>query len=362
MKIADFGIAKLVRLSESSRHTPCAVADGVADIEADGTRRVPATNLTAAGQIVGTPQYMAPEQIEHPLQVDHRADIYSLGVVFYQMLTGELPIGRFAPPSRKVQIDVRLDEVVLRALEKEPERRYQQASDLKTRVETIVTTPSPAVRNGFVLVARRDGERVVNWRGVVTVGLIMAGIILAGEIATALLLSGGWARDNVPYLMMSALALALLFLLGGMYRAFQTPFERLTTMPQHAGLEPVSHVKRTHADESAGEHEPSSSHASTNWLAWLARAATSISRGCGHLCPHDRCRKTCSHHSSRLRWCLVVYLDGGNGWLLLLFNPRWRNHWVNLVLRYDHFSSSMATNLTATPLLHCLGATTRHHP
>ena len=97
--------------------------------------------LTAAGQVIGTPQYMAPEQVEHPQQVDHRADIYSLGVVFYQMLTGELPVGRFAPPSKKVQIDVRLDEVVLRALEKEPDRRYQQASELKTRVETIVTTP-----------------------------------------------------------------------------------------------------------------------------------------------------------------------------------------------------------------------------
>ena len=93
---------------------------------------------------MGTPAYMAPEQVEHPQQVDHRADIYSVGVVFYQMLTGELPMGRFAAPSKKVQIDVRLDEVVLRALEKEPDLRWQQASVLKTQVETIVHTPPPA--------------------------------------------------------------------------------------------------------------------------------------------------------------------------------------------------------------------------
>jgi serine/threonine protein kinase len=80
---------------------------------------------------------MAPEQIEKPRTVDHRADIFSLGVVFYEMLTGELPLGRFAPPSRKVQVDVRLDEVVLHALEKEPELRYQQASQVKTALETI---------------------------------------------------------------------------------------------------------------------------------------------------------------------------------------------------------------------------------
>ena len=113
---------------------------------------------------MGTPAYMAPEQVEHPADVDHRADIYALGVVFYQMLTGELPGKHIEPPSKKVQIDVRLDEVVLRALEKKPELRYQHVSDVKTMVETIVgDTPAasdaPDPVTGLTRRQKQDAER-----------------------------------------------------------------------------------------------------------------------------------------------------------------------------------------------------------
>jgi tRNA A-37 threonylcarbamoyl transferase component Bud32 len=118
VKVADFGLAKL--LGQAAAAGPA---------------------LTAPEQVMGTLHYMAPEQMEAPAAVDHRADIYSLGVVFYEMLTGRLPLGRFDPPSRRVRVDVRLDEVVLHALEREPRRRYQHAGDVKTDVEAIAGGP-----------------------------------------------------------------------------------------------------------------------------------------------------------------------------------------------------------------------------
>ncbi len=131
VKVADFGLAKIVG-AESFVVPPSGGSDRL---------KPELQTLTDAGKVMGTPSYMAPEQAERPAEVDHRADIYALGVVFYQMLTGELPGKPLQPPSNKVMIDVRLDEVVLRALERKPERRYQQASVLKTQVETIAGTP-----------------------------------------------------------------------------------------------------------------------------------------------------------------------------------------------------------------------------
>jgi len=116
VKIADFGLSRI--LGDESQQQ----------------------SLTGTHQVMGTPRYMAPEQLENTHSVDHRADIYSLGVVIYEMLTGELPIGRFAAPSTKVEIDVRLDDVVLRTLEKEPKHRYQRASQIKSDVQSITSS------------------------------------------------------------------------------------------------------------------------------------------------------------------------------------------------------------------------------
>lgn len=131
VKVADFGLAKLIEAGEA------AAAE-------QGEAAKASSSLTEAGNVMGTPSYMAPEQTERPDEVDHRADIYSLGVVLYELLTGELPTGALQPPSRKVRIDVRLDEMVLRALEKKPELRYQQASEMKTQVEAISSSPTAA--------------------------------------------------------------------------------------------------------------------------------------------------------------------------------------------------------------------------
>ncbi|MBI4243928.1 MAG: serine/threonine protein kinase, partial [Planctomycetes bacterium] len=125
-KIADFGLAKLIL----------------------GDKKTEAS-LTMSGAFMGTAKYMAPEQFKDPKKVDHRADIYSLGAVFYEMLTGELPIGRFQPPSKKVKVDVQLDKVVLKALENEPELRYQRASHMGTDVKTI-NEKNPSAKDKMV--------------------------------------------------------------------------------------------------------------------------------------------------------------------------------------------------------------------
>ncbi len=114
IKVADFGIAKIIDNSPGS----------------------PA--LTATRQVLGSLHYLAPEHLESPTQVDHRVDLYALGVVFYELLTGQLPLGRYDPPSMvRPGIDARMDPVVLKALNRKPSQRYQSAVDLEKDLDQL---------------------------------------------------------------------------------------------------------------------------------------------------------------------------------------------------------------------------------
>jgi len=209
VKIADFGLAKLLGADVGSK-----------------------TSLTLASphRMLGTPHYMAPEQTERPLEVDHRADIYSLGVVFYEMLTGELPLGRFPLPSERGHGDPVLDRIVVRALEKDPGRRFQRASDIKTAVASAVAgtppvaaavatparpvgaatafTPRPGTPGSAVQVP--SGMRVVDMRDTLqrvripSIALMVAGAVsllsVMGTIPTgAVLVAGGYAMMRLQW-------------------------------------------------------------------------------------------------------------------------------------------------------------------
>jgi len=100
-----------------------------------------ALNLTTASERFGTAIYMAPEQRKATSESDHRADIYSLGVVIYEMLTGEAPLGKFVPLSQCAGTNRRLDKVVNRALSPDPATRYQRAGEVSSELAARSCAP-----------------------------------------------------------------------------------------------------------------------------------------------------------------------------------------------------------------------------
>jgi predicted Ser/Thr protein kinase len=141
-KIADFGLAKL---------------------------RSATGALTQTGDALGTLHYMSPEQVSGTGTIDHRADVYALGVILYEMLTGNLPLGRCLPPSQSGS-DPRLDEVVLKSLEREPDKRWQTVEELRQAVAHIQArlpagSPAPAAE-------RRAWKAGLAW------GLVPAAVIV----------------------------------------------------------------------------------------------------------------------------------------------------------------------------------------
>lgn len=116
VKVADFGLAK-------------ASDPGLA-------------GFTRTDVAMGTPDFIAPETLIAGMVTDHRVDLYAVGVMLYNMLTGEIPRGVFQPPSVKAGTDARFDDIVSKAMQTDRERRHQTAAELRDELNAILTVPS----------------------------------------------------------------------------------------------------------------------------------------------------------------------------------------------------------------------------
>ena len=141
IKMADFGLAKGYDVESGFR--------------------------TQSGTSMGTPDYAAPEQFIADAQIDHRADIYALVVMIYQMITGQLPRGVWKPPSQQVACDPHWDDIVDHAMQNDPKDRYQHVSEVKTDVSQIGQWNARA-------------ERSAGTRSKTRISLIIIIIIVAG--------------------------------------------------------------------------------------------------------------------------------------------------------------------------------------
>jgi hypothetical protein len=145
--------------------------------------------LTRSNTAMGTPDYVAPEVLTPGMAADHRADLYAVGVMLYQMLTGEVPRGMFKLPSQKVpEVDIRIDEIICKAMEQDREERYQTAGDVRRAVEEIQTPPlakadprdSPALPLPVAEPPKARSKRGV-YVAVAGAVLVVVGALLVGE-------------------------------------------------------------------------------------------------------------------------------------------------------------------------------------
>lgn len=122
-----------------SRAGHIALADfGLARLALDSQFEV---SITQTRQAMGTLNYMAPEQWENPRKVDHRADVYALGIMLYEVLTGQVPRGSFPPASTLCDVPAGVDNVIAKALQPNAEDRFQSVTEM---IEALVEQDLPA--------------------------------------------------------------------------------------------------------------------------------------------------------------------------------------------------------------------------
>jgi len=174
-KVLDFGIAKLADPSGAPLGTP---SD---------------SHPTQTGALIGTPLYMAPEQARAASAIDHRADLYSLGCILYEMVVGAPPFegvgagevialqlfGEVVPPRTRVpEVSRALEAIVMRLLEKQPADRFQSAADVSAALDQAIGTPSPSLAMPVTPAPRRTRGALPYIAGLVTLAIVAGGVIL----------------------------------------------------------------------------------------------------------------------------------------------------------------------------------------
>ena len=178
--VTDFGVAKALTASGNEK-------------------------VTTVGIALGTPQYMAPEQAMGEVDIDQRADIYALGILGYEMLSGHPPFeaasaqGLLAAQVMTPPVDLQqvrpgtpalLSDAIMRCLAKNPADRWQTADELIARLETIAATPSGGMTPTDTRPLKATGARPASTRRPWLIGVIAAAVVVLG-VAGALLASKG---------------------------------------------------------------------------------------------------------------------------------------------------------------------------
>ena len=148
--------------------------------------------LTSAQMVMGTPKYMSPEQLKDSSSVDHRSDIYALGAMLYELLTGNVPAGLARQPSEiRRETPPALDAVVSKCLALDPDDRYQNAGELRTELQRLLDSVE---RNSGIEIPEFEVPVVPAARGASILRRIGGGVLAALLLASAAI--GVWQLER----------------------------------------------------------------------------------------------------------------------------------------------------------------------